>query len=150
MVHVSKQPSLDHIKKELEARRSRVKKEFENRIREAEKKREQYRERIEAQKKKRDAKIAKIEESFGKRVDATLKKHLGEEKYKRLQEWLLKKKQEEIRKLQEKVSTTGNEDYQRRLAQLNETDPRNLLLTDYFSNKKKLLDELERDTGLEI
>jgi hypothetical protein len=145
-----KRSSLDHIKKELEARRSRVKKEFENRIREAEKKREQYRERIEAQKKKRDAKIAEIEESFGKRVDATLKKRLGEEKYKRLQEWLLKKKQEEIRKLQEKTSTVGNEDYQRQLAQLNETDPKNLLLADYFSNKKKLLEELERDTGLEI
>lgn len=145
-----KQSSLDHIKKELEARRSRVKKEFENRIREADKKREQYRERIEAQKKKRDAKIAKIEESFGKRVDATLKKSLGEEKYKRLQEWLLKKKQEEIRQLQEKIQTTGNEDYQRQLAQLNETDPKNLLLADYFSNRKKLLEELERDTGLEI
>jgi hypothetical protein len=146
-----KQSSLDHIKKELEARRSRVKKEFENRIREVEKKAEQYRQRIEAQKKKRDAKIAKIEENFSRRADATLKKHLGEEKYKRLQEWLLKKKQEEIRKLQEKSSTTGNEDYQRQLAQLNETDPKNLVLTEYFNlNKKKFSEEMERDIGFTI
>jgi hypothetical protein len=143
-----KKPSLDQIKKELEARRSRVKKEFENRIRETEKKAEQHRERIEAQKKKRDAKIAKIEESFGKRVDAALKKHLGEEKYKRLQEWLLKKKQEEIRKLQEKIPSTRNEDYQRQLEQLNETDPKNLLLTAYFTDTKKFLGEMERDVGL--
>jgi hypothetical protein len=145
-----KRPSLDHIKKELEARRSKVKREFENRIREAEKKAKQYKERVEAQKKTRDAKIAKIEENFSKRADATLKKRLGEEKYKRLQEWLLKKKQEEIQKLQVKISTTGNEDYQRQLAQLEETDPKNLVLSDYFSNKKKFLEEMERDVGWKI
>jgi hypothetical protein len=146
-----KQPSLDQIKKDLEARRSRVKKEFENRIREAEKKVEQHRKSVEAHKKKRDAKIAEIEENFSKRVDATLKKRLGEEKYKRLQEWLLKKKQEEIRKLQGKISTTGNEDYQRQLAQLNETDPKTLVLTEYFNrNKKKFSEEMERDIGFTI
>jgi hypothetical protein len=145
-----KQSGLDHIKKELEARRSRVKNEFENRIREAEKKAEQYRERIEAQKRKRDAKIAEVEENFSKRADATLKELLGEEKYKRLQEWLSKKKQEEIQKLQEKISTTGKEDYKRQLAQLNETDPKNLVLGHYFDNRKKFYKEMERDIGLKI
>jgi hypothetical protein len=100
---------------------------------------------MEAQKKKRDAKIAKIEETFGKRADAILKKRLGEEKYKRLQEWLLKKKQEEIRKLQEKFQTTENEDYNRRLKQLNETDTRSLFLAYYYKNRREFEKKIERE-----
>ena len=143
---MAKQSVLDNIKKELEQRRSRVKREFEGRIGEAQEKAEQYRKRIEAEKKKRDAKIAKIEENLGKRADAALRKRLGEDKYKRLQEWLVKKKQEEMRKLQEKFSSTGNEDYKNQLKEMNDTDPKYLMLTKYVYDKQ-LYDEMKRDVG---
>jgi hypothetical protein len=146
---MAKLSSLADIKKELDARRNRVKKEFENRIQESEKKAEYYRKRIDAHKKKRDAKIAKIEKSLSKRIDATLKKSLGEKDYRRLHEWLLKKKKEEIDRACARAQPTENENYQKQLVQLDEMDPRDLVLF-YFNNRSSLEEELKRDTGINV
>jgi aromatic ring-cleaving dioxygenase len=146
---MSKPSSLAHIKKELDAGRNRVKKEFESRIKESEEKAEFFRKRIAAHKKKRDAKIATIEKNIGERADAALKKSLGEKDYRRLHEWLLKKKKEEMDTVRTRVQPTENEDYQRQLVQLDEMDPRDLVLF-YFHNKNTLEKELKRDTGIDI
>lgn len=149
----SKPPSLAEIRKELDARRSRVKEEFENKIQEAQEKAEQYRKRVDAHKKKRDAKIARIEKDFGMRADTALKKLLGKEDYMRLHEWLLKKKKEETRKLDEKNQPTEKEDYERQTleqtAQSRETAPEDLVLY-YYKNKDRLAKELEKDIGLAV
>jgi hypothetical protein len=146
---MSKPSSLAQIKKELDAKRNRVKKEFENRIQESEEKAEFFRKRIDALKKKRDAEIAKIEKNIGERADAALKKRLGEKYYGRLHEWLLKKKKEEIDRARVRVQLTENEDYPRQLVQLDEMDPRDLVLF-YFKNKNRLEEELKRDTGIDV
>jgi hypothetical protein len=147
---VPKPSSLAHIKEELDARRNRIKEEYEIRIREAERKAEYHKGRIDAERKRRDAKIAKIEEDLGRRATAILQKRLGKEKYKRLEEWLLKKKKEEMRRLEISIQPTENEDYQRQLAELKETSPGARLLNLYFNNRKKFEAELRMDTGLEI
>ena len=144
-----KPSSLAHIKKELDSRRNRVKKEFETRIQESEKKAEYYKNRIDVHKKKRDAKIAQIEKNLGKRAVATLKNRLGEKDYRRLNEWLLKKKKEDIERASARVQPVGNEDYERQLVQLDEMDPRDLVLY-YFNNRSTLEEELKRDTGIEV
>jgi len=144
---MSKNSSLAHIKKELDARRNKVKEEFQRRIGDAERKTEDYRKRIDAEKKKRDAKIAKIEESFGRRAAATLKKRLGKEDFKRLQEWLLKKKEEEIRKLE--AQRTKNEESQRHLAELKETNNEDFMIY-YFKSRSNLEEELKEDIGLDV
>lgn len=149
-VIVPKPPSLAQIKKELDARRRRVKEEFEGRIGEAQRKAEFHRMRIKAERKRRDAKIAKIEEDFGRRAAAALEKRLGREKYRQLEEWLLRKKKEEIRRLETSIRPTENEDYQRQLAELKDTSSVSRLLTLYFNNKNKFEEELRRDTGLEV
>lgn len=146
---MSKSSSLAHFKKELDDRRNIVKKEFEIRIQEAERKAEYYRKRIDANKKKRDAKIAKIEKNLGKRAATTLKKRLGEKDYRRLHEWLLKKKKEEIDRAHARVQPTENEDYQRQLVQLDEMDTRDLVLY-YFNNRSTLEEELKRETGMDV
>lgn len=140
---------MDSIKKELDARRNKVKEEFENRMQEAERKAEYYRKRIDAHKKERDAKIDKIEKNLGKKAAAMLKKRLGEKDYRRLHEWLLKKKKEKIEKTRQEVQPTEDEDYQTQLAQMNETDPRELALY-YLNNRGTLNEALKREEGIDV
>jgi hypothetical protein len=144
---MSKNPSLAHLKKGLDERRNKIKEEFERKVEEAKKKTEDHKKIIDAEKKKRDAKIAKIEESFGKKANATLKKRLGKEDFKRLQEWLLKKREEEIRKLE--AVRTKNEESQRQLAELKETDSEDFMIY-YFKSKSNLEQELKEDIGLDV
>jgi hypothetical protein len=146
---VPKPSSLAHIKKELDERRNRVKRDFKERIREAERKAEVHRRRIDVERKRRDVKIAKIEEDLGRRAAAILEKRLGKEKYKRLEQWLLKKK-EEMRRREVAIQPTESEDYQRQLAELKETSPSAILLNLYFNDKNRFEKELRRDTGLEL
>lgn len=141
---------IDQIKKELDMKRAEIKKNFERRIQEFKKNAEQHREKINSYKKKRDADIARIEKSFDRTVVAKLKKRLGEEHYRQLQQWLLAKRKKELQGLKNKIQPTEDEDYYRQLAKSQDTDPRSRIWTYYFDNKKKCSEEFERDTGIEL
>jgi hypothetical protein len=146
---VPKRLSLDQIRKDLEAKKKKLDKEFEDKMRQAERKGRGDVERIKAQK---NAKMAKIQEDVSKKTDAALKRHLGEERYKRLHELLLKRKRHEIKRLQQKerIKPDETEDYKTQISELDETDPKNLVWTYIINDKKNSLEAIERDTGSEI
>jgi hypothetical protein len=92
----------------------------------------------------------RIEQSFDKTAAATLKKRLGEEHYRRLRQWLLEKRKEELQGLGNKILPTEDENYDSQLAKSQDTDPRSRLWTYYLDNKKKCSEEFERETGMEL
>ncbi len=135
------------IKEELDMRRARIKMDFERRKQEFEKDAEQNREKINAYKKKRAIAIARIEQNFDKKTAAILRKQLGEKNYGRLQQWLLERRKKDIRRFESEIQLTDNEDYDRQLAKLDETDPDKLIWIYYLDNESKFRRELERDIG---
>ncbi len=86
---MSKEPTLERVKKELEARTSEIKEEYERKIRELE-------EKIEQHKREKDAKLIEAEKQFRKGFFAAFKSVVGEEDYIWLCKWLIKKKEKEI------------------------------------------------------
>jgi hypothetical protein len=138
------------IKKELDLRRARIKKEFERRIQKFEKNVEDHRERINAYKKQKDMDIARIEQNFDEKIAALLKKQLGEEKYWRLQQLLLEKRKKEMQRFENEIQVAEDENYEKQLARLQETDPKNLIWIYFLDNKSKFREELERDIGTDV
>jgi hypothetical protein len=135
------------IKKELDMKRETIKKDFERRIQKFEKDVEHYGERINAYKKKKDRDIARIEQSFDEKIAALLKNQLGEEKYWRLQQWLLEKRKKELQRFESEIQPAEDEDYDRQFAVLQETDPKNRIWIYFLDNRSKFREELERDIG---
>ncbi len=86
---MSKEPTLERVKKELEARTSEIKEEYERKIRELE-------EKIEKHKRERDARLVETEKKSSKDFGVAFKWFVGEEDYIWLCKWLIKKKEKEI------------------------------------------------------
>jgi hypothetical protein len=109
---VSKETTVEAVRKRLEARTSEIKEEYERKIKELE-------EKIEQHKKERDARLIKTEKQFRKDYCITFKWVVGEEDYSWLCEWLMKNKEKEIveaekkheRKRAKKLKEMGVEDY---------------------------------------
>jgi hypothetical protein len=146
-IDVPKHSDTAQIKKELDLRRARIKKEFEKRMQHFEKNVEQHKEKMNAYKRKRDADIAKIKKNYSKKASETLKKLLGEEDYKRLQERLMEERTKELQRLQKDIQPTENEDYVRQLARSQDDDPEDLWVY-WLDNKEKFREELKRDIGV--
>ncbi|HVP92304.1 MAG TPA: hypothetical protein VMS94_01040, partial [Acidobacteriota bacterium] len=144
------QPDIAEIKKDLDMRRAAIKKEFERRTRKFEKNVEQHKETINAYKKQKDLEIARIQESIDNRTSETLKKLLREEDYERLQQWLLEKRKKESQKLEKDFYPTEDENYERQVTRLQETDPTDSLWIYYLDNESKFREELKRDIGIEL
>jgi hypothetical protein len=138
---------ITQIKKELDMKRETIKKDFKRRIQKFEKDVEHYGERINAYKKKKDRDIARIEQSFDEKIAALLKKQLGEEKYWRLQQWLLEKRKKELQRFESEIQPAEDEDYDRQFAVIQETDPKNRIWIYFLDNRSKFREELERDIG---
>jgi hypothetical protein len=154
---VPEHSDMAQIKNKLELKRARIKEEFERRIREFDEKKERDRERIIAYKKIRDQKIARIEKSFDDKTAATLRKLLGEEDYRRLQQWLCEKKKKDLEKrnkeleiIEDKIQPTEEEDYDRQISILQETDASKFPWIYYFDHQDKIREELKRDTGIQL
>jgi hypothetical protein len=86
---MSKEPTLERVKKKFEARTSEIKEEYERKKRELD-------EKIEQHKKKRDAGLIKAEKQFREGFFFVFKSVLGEEDYNWLCKWLVKNKEKEI------------------------------------------------------
>jgi hypothetical protein len=86
---MSKEPTLESARKRLEARTSKIKEEYERKIKE-------LKERIEQHKRERDASLKRAEKQFRKDFCVTFKGVVGEEDYSWLCEWLMKNREKEI------------------------------------------------------
>lgn len=86
---MSKKPSLERIRKKLDARISEIKKEYER--------------KIEQHKKERDARLTEAEKQFRKDSGAYLKWVVGEEDYSWLSKWLMKNKEKEIKEAEKRT-----------------------------------------------
>ena len=137
------------IKKEVDMKRERIKREFESKIRDFGKNVGQHMEKVNAYKKKRDTEIARTEEGFNKTIDRALKKRLGEKDYSLLQQWLLEKRKKELNRIVKEIRPTENEDYDRQLAKLQDDEPEDFAWVYYFDNENKFREELKRDIGID-
>jgi len=143
-------PDVVQIKTELDIRRARIKKQFQEKIRKLESSLQGHREKIEVYKKKRDSDIARIEENFDRKTAVTIKRLLGEEKYGRLQQWLLEKKENELHRVEEEFQPTEEEDYDRQISRSQETDTKRLAWIYLLDNQGRFREELKRDIGIEL
>lgn len=92
---MSEESILEQARKKLEERRSKIKKEYENKIRELE-------ERIEKNKTERDAKLAKSERRFRKELSVAIEIIVGREDLEWLIQWLVKAKETETKEAEKK------------------------------------------------
>ncbi len=86
---MSKEPTLERVKKEFEARTSEIKEEYERKKRGLE-------EKIEQHKRERDARLAEAEKQSRKDFGVAFKWFVGEEDYGWLCKWLMKNKEKKI------------------------------------------------------
>jgi len=138
------------IKTELDKRRAKIRKQFQEKKRKLEISLQGHREKIEAYKKKGDSDIARIEDNFDIKTAATIKRLLGEEKYGRLQQWLLEKKENELHGVEEEFQPTEEEDYDRQISRSQETDTKRLAWIYLLDNQGRFREELKRDIGIEL
>ncbi len=96
---MSKEPTLERVKKELEVRTSEIKEEYERKIRELE-------EKIEKQKRERDARLVETEKKSSKDFGVAFKWFVGEEDYSWLCKWLMKNKEKKIEEAEKRHETT--------------------------------------------
>jgi hypothetical protein len=87
---MSKEPTLERVKKKFEARTSKIKEEYERKKRELD-------EKIEKHKRERDAGLIEAEKQFREGFFFVFKSVLGEEDYNWLCKWLVKNKEKEIK-----------------------------------------------------
>jgi hypothetical protein len=109
---MSKEPTLERVKKELEARTSEIKEEYERKIGALE-------EKIEEHKKEREARLVEAEKKSRKDFSVAFKWFVGEEDYGWLLKWLMKNKEKKIeeaekrheRKRADELNKMSVEDY---------------------------------------
>lgn len=87
---MSKEPTLERVKKKFEARTSEIKEEYERKKRELD-------EKIEQHKKERDSGLIEAEKQLREGFFFAFKSVLGEEDYNWLYKWLVKNKENEIK-----------------------------------------------------
>ncbi len=95
---MSKETTLERVKKELEARTSEIKGEYKRKRRELE-------EKIEQQKRQRDDRLVEAEKQFRKGFFFAFKSVVGEEDYGWLCGWLMKNKEKEIEEAEKRHKT---------------------------------------------
>jgi len=126
---MSKEPTLERVKKKLEAKTSEIKEEYGRRIKELE-------EKIEQHKRERDARLFKTEKRFRKDFCIALKSAVGEEDYSWLCEWLGKNREKEIEEAKKRHE-------RRRANELKEMSVEDYLF--YYFNDPKIKRRLEKD-----
>ena len=147
---MSEHPNVAQIKTELDLRRARIRKKFEEETRKFESNLQEHRAKIDVYKKKRDSNIARIEENFDRKTAKTIKRLLGEEKYGRLQQWLLEKKKNELHRAEIEFQPTEEEDYNKQISRFQEIDTKRLAWIYFLDNQGRLKEELKRDIGIEL
>jgi hypothetical protein len=125
---MSKEPTLDRVKKELEARTSEIKEEYERKIGELE-------EKIEQHKRERDDGLIETEKQFRQGFFVAFKSVVGEEDYSWLCKWLLKNKEKEIGEAVKRHEMNRAEE----IKKMNVED----YLLDYFKEPK--IERLKKD-----
>ena len=86
---MSKELTLEEVRNKFEARKSQIKREYEDKIRKLE-------EKIGQHKKQRDTKLTRSEKRFRKEFCLTLKEIVGKEDYELLRKWLMTRKKKEV------------------------------------------------------
>ena len=86
---MSKEPTLERVRKKLEARNSEIKEEYERKIKVLE-------EKIEQHKRERDSRLVRTEKRFRKDFCVAFKGVVGEKDYSWLCEWLVQNRKKEI------------------------------------------------------
>jgi hypothetical protein len=126
---MSKKPTLERVRKKLEARNSEIKEEYERKIKELE-------EKIEQHKMERDARLFKTEKRFRKDFCVAFKAVIGEEDYSWLCEWLVKNREKEIEEAQKRHE-------RKRANELKEMSVEDYLF--YYFNDPEIQRRLEKD-----
>jgi methylase of polypeptide subunit release factors len=96
MIIMPKKSTLKQVRKKFEARMSRIKREYENKISKLE-------ERIGKNKTERDARLARSERRFRKEFCLILKEIIGREDYEWLIQWLVKSKETETEEAEKRL-----------------------------------------------
>ena len=138
------------IKTELDIRRARIRKKFEEEIRKFESNLQEHRAKINIYREKMDSDIARIESHFDIKTAVTIRRLLGEEKYGRLQQWLLEKKKSELHWAEIEFQSTEDEDYSKQILRSQEMDTKRLAWIYLLDNQGRFKEELERDIGIEL
>jgi len=126
---MSKEPTLERVRKKLEAKTSEIKEEYERKIKELE-------EKIEQHKRERDARLIKTKKRFSKDFCITLKSVVGEEDYNWLYEWLVKNREKEIEEAEKRHE-------RKRANELKEMSVEDYLF--YYFNDPKIERRLKKD-----
>jgi len=128
---MSKEPTLERVRKKLEAKTSEIKEEYEGKIKELE-------EKIEQHKRERDARLIKTEKRFRRDFCVAFKSVVGEEDYSWLCEWLMKNREKEIEEAEKRHE-------RRRANELKEMSVEDYLF--HYFNDPKIERRLEKDIG---
>jgi hypothetical protein len=126
---MSKEPTLERVRKKLDAKTSEIKEEYEGKIKELE-------EKIEQHKKERDARLIKTEKRFRRDFCIAFKSVVGEEDYSWLCEWLMKNREKQIEEAEKRHE-------RRRANELKEMSVEDYLF--YYFNDPKIERRLEKD-----
>ena len=138
------------IKTELDIRRAKIRKKFEEEMRKFESNLHEHRAKIDVYKKKRNSEIARIEENFNRKTATAVKRLLGEEKYGRLQQWLLEKEKNELYRAEIEFQPTEDEDFDKQIARSQEMDTQRLAWIYFLDNQGRFKEELKKDIGIEL
>jgi hypothetical protein len=134
---MSKEMTLEHVRKNFDAKTSEIRKEYERKIKELKAK-------IERHKKERDTRLIKAEKQLRKDSCLYFKRTLGQEDYNWLNEWLMKNKEKEIEEAEKRHKT-------RHANKLKEMSAEDYLFY-YFSNpgmEERLKKEVEQNKSEE-
>jgi hypothetical protein len=126
---MSKEPTLERVRKKLEARTGEIKEEYEGKIKE-------LKDKIKQHKKERDARLIKTEKRFRKDFCTAFKSVVGEEDYNWLCDWLVKNKEKEIEEAEKRRE-------RRRANELKEMSVEDYLF--HYFNDPKIKRRLEKD-----
>jgi len=126
---MSKEPTLERVRKKLEARISEIKEEYEEKIKE-------LKEKIKQHKKVRDAELIKTEKRFRKDFCIAFKSVIGEEDYNWLCDWLMKNREKEIKEAEKRHE-------RRRVNELKEMSVEDYLF--HYFNDPKIERRLKKD-----
>ena len=127
---MSEEPTLERVRKELEARTKEIKEEYGNKIKE-------LKEEIEQHKTERNARLTRAEKRFHKDFCVIFKGVLGEGDYNWLCGWLMKNREKEI------------EEAEKRHERKRENELREMNVEDYlfyYFNHPKIEARLKKDT----